>query len=94
MGYLNVSGYLQRDYAPLADRLRSASQVLDQVPDFLETLDSALTQDPGRPVLDMSIESYAGMARFYRVDLGQAAGDSVDGELQSKFDRAREPAVG
>ncbi|MCH8989207.1 MAG: DUF885 domain-containing protein [Chloroflexi bacterium] len=93
VGYLNVSGYLLRDYAPLTDRLRSATQVLDQVPDFLETLDSALTQDPGRPVLDMSIESYAGMARFYRVDLGQAAGDSGDGELHGKFDRAREAAA-
>ncbi|MCI0798546.1 MAG: DUF885 domain-containing protein, partial [Chloroflexi bacterium] len=93
VGYLNVSGYLQRDYAPLTDRLRSATQVLEQVPDFLEALDGALIQDPGLPVLDMSIESYAGMARFYRVDLGQAAGDSVDGELQSKFDRVREEAA-
>ena len=93
VGYLNVSGYLQRDYAPLTDRLRSATQVLDQVPDFLEMLDSALTQDPGRPVLEMSIESYAGMARYYRVDLAQSAGDSGEGDLQSNFNRAREAAA-
>jgi len=30
VGYLNVGGYLLRDYAPLADRLRSATQVMQR----------------------------------------------------------------
>ena len=92
-GYLNVSGYLQRDYAPLPDRIRSATQVLKQVPEFLEVLDGALTEDPGRPVLDMSIEAYAGMASFYRVDLGKTAGDVTDGPILAAFNSAREAAA-
>ena len=72
VGYLNVGGYVRRDYAPLADRLRSATQALLQVPEFLEVLDSVLAQEIGRPILEMSIESYAGMARFYRKDLTEA----------------------
>ena len=35
IGYLNVSGYIHRNYAPLDDRLRAASRTMRQVPDFL-----------------------------------------------------------
>ena len=93
VGFLNVGGYVRRDYAPLADRLRSATQALRQVPDFMEVLDSTLEADVGRPVLEMSIESYAGMAQFYRVDLGQAVGDFSDKAVLEPFNQARETAA-
>ena len=93
VGFLNVGGYVRRDYAPLADRLRSATQALEQAPDFLETLDSSLEAEVGRPVLEMSIESYAGMARFYRVDLGQAVAGFSDKAVLDSFNQAREAAA-
>ena len=93
VGFLNVGGYVRRDYAPLADRLRSATQALEQAPDFLEALDSSLEPEVGRPVLEMSIESYAGMARFYRVDLGQAVADFSDKGVLASFNQARETAA-
>jgi uncharacterized protein (DUF885 family) len=93
VAYLNVGGYVRRDYAPLADRLRSATRVLQQVPELLETLDSALAENVGRPVLDMSIESYRGMARFYRVDLAQAVGDFDDRAILDPFNQSREAAA-
>ncbi|MDE2939872.1 MAG: DUF885 domain-containing protein [Chloroflexota bacterium] len=93
VGYLNVGGYVKRDYAPLVDRLSAATQVLEQVPDFLNVLDAALAQELSRPVLEMSIESYRGMARFYRVDLDQSASEVSDAETLSRFDQARERAA-
>ena len=39
VGYVGVGSYVQRDYAPLPERLRSATSVLRQVPDFLAALD-------------------------------------------------------
>ncbi len=97
VGYLNVGGYVKRDYAPLADRLAAATRVMEQAPDFLNVLDNALTPDLSRPVLEMSIESYRGMARFYRVDLrvdlDQSGGGLDDGQLLARFDRARERAA-
>ena len=96
-GFLNVGGYIRRDYAPIVDRVRSASQALAQVPDFLAVLDAALEQEVGRPVLEMSIESYSGMARFYREDLPKALASFSDAELDkatvSQFDKAREMAA-
>ena len=96
VGFLNVGGYVRRDYAPLADRLRSATQALGQlgqVPDFTEALDSSLEPELGRPVLEMSIESYSGMARFYRVDLGRAVADFTDSSVLEPFNQAREAAA-
>ena len=93
VGFLNVSGYVRRDYAPLADRLRSAAGALLQVPDFLNVLDSSLDQELGRPILEMSIESYAGMARFYRKDLTEAVSGFDDRAVLAQFDQAREAAA-
>ncbi len=91
VGYLNLGGYVKRDYAPLSDRLRSATQALEQVPDFLQVLDDALAPELSRPVLEMSIESYRGMARFYRVDLAQSGRNRNAPEGIAGFDAARTP---
>ena len=89
VGYLNVGSYIRRNYAPLADRVRSASQALFQVPDLMKTFGSALGDQIGVPVLEMSIESYAGMARFYRNDLAQAVAGFEDSGILAEFDGAR-----
>jgi len=92
-GYLNVSGYIRRDYAPLEDRLRSAASAMRQAPDFLDVLDKALDDTLSSHVVDMSVESYSGMARFYRVDLAEAANGVTDQEIAGEFDLAREAAA-
>ena len=93
VGYLNVGSYVKRDYAPLADRLRSATQVMEQVPDFLESLRQSLSPQVGQAVLDMSVESYSGMARFYRVDLDQSDAVRNERAILTQFDAARERAA-
>ncbi len=91
--YLNVTGYVQRDYAPLPDRVRSATRVLDQAPDFLNTALGRLEDELGLPVLDMSIDGYEGMAQFYRADLGKVSEGLQDSDIAKEFDRAREKAA-
>ena len=93
VGYLNVAGYLQRDYAPMADRLQAATRVLQQVPEFLDTLTTALGDAIGRPVLEMSIEAYSGMARFYRLDLDKAVAASGHRDAPPEFNDARDAAA-
>ena len=89
-GYLNMSGYVRRDYAPLEDRLRSAASAMRQAPEFLETLDQALADSLSSHIVDMSVESYSGMARFYRTDLAQAARSVSDPDIQQEFAAALE----
>ncbi len=93
VGYLNVTGYLRRNYAPIAERVRSAARVLEQVPDFLRGLEAAIDEPVGRPVLEMSVESYSGMSRFYRQDLGLALGELNDPATLTKFNQDRESAA-
>ncbi len=84
-GFLNVGNYVRRDYAPLEDRLRAASSALKQVPDFLKVLDAALSDSLSRHIVDMSVESYSGMAHFYRNDLSSFAGRVEDKEITADF---------
>ena len=96
-GFLNVGGYIRRNYAPITDRVRSATQVLSQTPEFLDVLDKALQKEVAPTVLEMSIESYSAMARFYRTDLPQALSGYSDADLDkttlSPFNGAREKAA-
>ena len=92
-GFLNMGGYVRRDYAPLEDRIRSATTALGQVPDFLHTLDSALREDLSRHLVDMSVESYGGMAHFYRTDLSAFAGAVHDRQISTGFIEAIDTAA-
>ena len=92
-GFLNMGGYVRRDYAPLEDRLRAATVALRQVPDFLQTLDAALRDDFSRHMVDMSMESYGGMALFYRTDLAAFANAVDDREIAAAFTSALETAA-
>ena len=87
-GFLNMGGYVRRDYAPLEDRLRSATVALREVPDFLQTLNTALRDDLSRHIVDMSVESYGGMAHFYRTDLAAFASAVGDHEIAGDFTAA------
>ena len=84
-GFLNVGNYVRRDYAPLEDRLRAATSALKQVPEFLNTLDAALRDDLSRHIVDMSVESYGGMAQFYRNELASFANKVDDKEIAADF---------
>ena len=93
LGYLDVTNYIQRDYSPLPDRVRSLTQLLLQVPEFLQTTLGTLNKELGRPILEMSIESYEGMARFYLVDLEKVGPSLPDRTIRGPFDQAREKAA-
>ena len=92
-GFLNMGGYVRRDYAPLEDRLRSATAALCQVPEFLQALDSALRDDLSPHIVDMSVESYGGMAHFYRTELAGFASAVSDGAIAKDFTAAVELAA-
>ena len=95
VGYIGVGSYVQRDYGPLPDRLRSATAVLRQVPDFLSTLDGLTEAELGEPVRDMAVEAYRGMASFYRTGLAVASAEcaAVAPDVAVEFDAARDTAA-
>ena len=95
VGYIGVGSYVQRDYAPLPDRLRSAASALRQVPDFLATLDTLTEPELGEPVRDMAVRAYRGMASFYETGLSDAAEQcaAIAPDVAAEFNAARESAA-
>ena len=93
LAHLNATDYINRDYAPLPERVQSLTRLLSQVPDFLNAMLGTLREEVARPILDTSIEAYGGMARFYRVDLDRVAGEINDRALLEPFNQARESAA-
>ena len=94
VGYIGVGSYVQRDYAPLPDRLRSATAVLQQVPDFLNTLDGITDTELGEPIREMAVETYRGMASFYNTGLADASTQcaAIAPDVAAEFDAARKTA--
>ena len=95
VGYIGVGSYVQRDYAPLPDRLRSATSALRQVPDFLAALDSLTEPELGEPVRDMAVRAYRGMASFYETGLSDSAEQcaAIAPDVAAEFNAARESAA-
>ena len=95
VGYIGVGSYVQRDYAPLPDRLRSATAILQDVPDFLAILDNLTEPELGEPVRDMAVEAYRGMASFYRTGLAAASAECARAapDVAAEFDMVRETAA-
>ena len=95
VGYIGVGSYVQRDYAPLPERLRSATATLRDVPDFLVTVDELTDPELGEPIRDMAVEAYRGMASFYRTGLAAASSECavIAPDVAADFDSARETAA-
>ena len=95
VGYIGVGSYVQRDYAALPERLRSATAILRDVPDFLATVDNLTDPELGEPVRDMAVEAYRGMASFYRTGLAAASSEcaAMAPDVAAEFDAARETAA-
>ena len=95
VGYIGVGSYVQRDYAPLPERLRSATAILRDVPDFLVTVDELTDSELGEPIRDMAVEAYRGMASFYRTGLAAASSEcaAIAPDVAAEFDAARETAA-
>lgn len=90
--HIELSGYIQRDYAPLPQRVEALTQALAGVPGYLVSLKNVLSGRLAAPVLEAAIEAYAGVATFYDNDLVAAVSDLTDRELLARFHAARAEA--
>ena len=82
---------LSREFAPLADRLRSAAGRMDALPAALDAARANLTSRRGRAVsrfhVEKAIETMPGVADLSRT-AASMAGDLDDAQLRAKVERA------
>ena len=91
--HIELSAYMQRDYAPLERRVEALTRALEAVPGYLAELKSVMSGRLASPVLESSIEAYEGIVAFYTNDLVNATSELPDGELRRRFDAARSTAT-
>ena len=90
---LEVTGYMERSYAPLEQRMEAMARLLRQVPRYLEAVQGLLRPPLAGPVLGAAIESYQGIASFYAGDLQAFQRQHLSGALAKEVEEARAAAL-
>jgi hypothetical protein len=85
--------YLSLDYAPLADRMRAYVRYARAIPRAAAQIRSNLRMPMARTVLQYGIDSFGGLADYYRTDVPEAFAAVEDAALQAEFAAANEAAA-
>ena len=90
---LDFNVYLKRDFAPLADRLRSIIKLARATPGFLASARENLVDPLPKPKVELAIEMARGAAAFLTKDLVNAVRSVTDEKLLADFREANADAI-
>jgi uncharacterized protein (DUF885 family) len=93
-GALDVNIYIKRDFAPLADRVRSITAILSQAPQIMAAARANLAASLPRPQVETAIEQAEGAVDFLSKDLVAALKDVKDERLMAEFNVVNQRAIG
>jgi hypothetical protein len=85
--------YLSLNYAPLPDRMRAYVRYARAIPRAAAQIRANLRMPMARTVLQYGIDSFGGLADYYRNDVPAAFASVEDAELQAEFAAANETAA-
>lgn len=92
-GALDVNIYIKRDFAPLADRVRSIIAIEKQAPHLMAAARANLEDSLARPYVETAIEVATGSADFLGKDLVEALKDVPDATLLAEFKTVNAAAI-
>jgi uncharacterized protein (DUF885 family) len=92
-GVLDVNIYIKRDFAPLAQRVKSLTAVLEQAPNIMAAARANLAESLPRPEIETAIEQANGAADFLGKDLVEALKDMKKDAVMDKFNAANKRAI-
>ena len=90
---LDVNIYIKRDFAPLEDRVRSVTAILNQAPRIMAAARGNLADSLPRPHLEIAIEQAGGAADFLAKDLVEAVKGVTNRNLMAEFNAANQQAI-
>jgi len=90
---LDLNIYIKRDFAPLEDRVRSITAILNQAPELVAAAKANLASALPRPQVETAIDEAEGAADFLSKDLVDALKDVKVEPLMAEFKAADEQAV-
>jgi len=89
----DISVYLKRNFAPLPDRIRFITQVLERVPAHFAAAREQLEPVLAKPLVETAIEIANGTAEFLAKDVVAEAGKVSDVAIATAFAAANQVAV-
>ncbi len=84
-GAIDVSIYLKRDFAPLADRVRFITRVLRHSPEVFNAARQNLRSTLAKPFVETAIEVAEGTASFIEKDIAAEAAKVTDSIVREEF---------
>ena len=90
---VQIDNYLIRDFAPLADRVRSIIAVERQIPQLFAAARENLQAALPRPLVETAIKVTGGAADFLERDLPLAVAELKDPALRAELDSANQTAI-
>src|SRR5262249_27053672 len=81
----DVNIYIQRNFAPLEDRVHSIMLIEAQVPNILIAARTNLDPVLPKPYIELAVQIAKGSADFLRKNLVQAVADLKDEAIRSQF---------
>jgi uncharacterized protein (DUF885 family) len=90
---LDVNIYIKRNFAPLADRVRSMTAILEQAPKILAAARANLADSLPRPQIETAIDEAGGAADFLSKDLVAALKEVKNETLMAPFNAANQRAI-
>ena len=92
-GALDVSPYIKRDFAPLAERVRGIIAILNQAPNVIAAGRANLEDALPKTWVETAIEEGDGSADFLEKDLVDALKELKDPALRAQFNQADKRAA-
>ena len=89
----SVSVYVDREYAPLEERIVAYTQYVSQIPALIETMKTNLEPPLPAPYLEISHGVFSGFAGYLETTVPALFADVEDEQLQRQFAAANDAAV-
>jgi uncharacterized protein (DUF885 family) len=90
---IDVNIYIKRDFAPLEDRVRSITAILNEAPRVISAAKTNLAESLPRPQVETAIEEANGAADFLAKDLVEALKSVTNETLMTAFNTANGQAI-
>lgn len=89
----DVNVYINRNFAPLEDRVHNIALIEQQVPNIIIAAKNNLNPVLPKPYVELAIQIAKGAAEFMRKDLVEALADLKDERVRAEFQEANRKAA-
>ena len=90
---LSFSVYIDREYAPLDERMRGFTKYVAQFPAYFETMRSNLQPPLASPFIDMSLARFGGLVTYLETTVPEIFSSVENEALQAEFAVANAAAI-